>query len=214
MAPSRRRILQGFVQPILIVFTVWSVTDMFLHSGSGNMQVRSYTVFRYFTIDSNLLCAVSCVFSLLCLPRERTARIRKASMLLRYASTAAVTVTMMTVLLFLGFVYGYGAMFAGWSLWLHLIGPLLSILSFVLLESDGPDPERKHLIFAVLPVIVYGAVYLVMAVFIGSEKGGWPDFYAFNTGGRWYLSYLGMAAGTALIGVLLRGLRKLCWKEK
>ncbi len=207
----RHRFLAGIcVQLIFILFTVWSVADMFFSVGSGNMQVSRSVVFRYFTVDSNILCGVSCAFSvwfmIRALRREK-GDIPKAVMLFRFAGTSAVTVTMMTVLLFLGILYGYPAMFAGWNLWLHLLGPLLAILSFVWLERDGSVPEKKHLFLAALPVIMYGVVYLVMAVLIGRDKGGWPDFYGFNIGGRWYFSYLGMIAGTLLIGAVLRKLR-------
>ena len=190
------------VQTIIIVFTAWSICTMFFISGSGNMRVRRYTVFRYFTVDSNILCAISCVFSLIRALRGKTQS--KACMLFRYAGTAAVTVTMVTVLLFLGPVFGYASMFSRWNLWLHLLGPILAIVSFVWLERDGSFPEKKHLILSMLPVIVYGIVYLVMSVVIGAGNGGWQDFYGFNRSGKWYLSYIAMMAGTALIGVVLR----------
>lgn len=176
------------------------------------MRVNRTVIFRYFTVDSNILCAVSCVFSLIQALRGHK-NDGKAAMLFRYAGTAAVTVTMMTVLLFLGPLYGYDSMFSRWNLWLHLLGPLLAIVSFIWLERDGTFPEKKHLILSLLPVIVYGAVYLVMVVMIGKDRGGWPDFYGFNMGGRWYLSYAAMLAGTALIGVALRKLRSVQKKK-
>ena len=202
-----RSALASAVLLIIVVFTAWSVGSMFLYSGSGNMRVHRGVIFRYFTVDSNILCALSCAFAL---PARLFGRGKGAgaAMLLRYMGTASVTVTMLTVLFFLGILYGYPAMFEGWNLWLHGIGPLLSIVSFVWLERDGTAPEKKHLVLSLLPVIVYGGVYLVMAVVIGAAKGGWPDFYGFNMSGRWYLSYAGMLAGTALIGAALRMLRK------
>ena len=211
MPVNKRRLLAGIcIQLIFIFFTIWSVTDMFFSVGSGNMQVSRSVIFRYFTVDSNILCAISCGFSvwfmIQALRREKGG-IPKAVMLFRFAGTSAVTVTMMTVLLFLGILYGYPAMFAGWNLWLHLLGPLLAILSFVWLERDSSVPEKRDLFLAALPVIVYGGVYLAMVILIGRDRGGWPDFYGFNIGGRWYLSYLGMITGTLLIGAVLRKLR-------
>lgn len=204
MNKRTRLFLLTLVQLLIIVFTAWSVCSMFFVSGSGNMRVRRYMIFRYFTVDSNILCALSCVPMLF--PNLRR---NKAAMLLRYAGTAAVTVTMMTVLLFLGPLYGYPSMFSKWNLWLHLFGPLLAIASFIFLERDGPSPEKKHLIFAMLPVIVYSAVYLVMTVILGEDHGGWPDFYGFNMNGKWYLSYPVMIAATALIGWIIAKLRKI-----
>ena len=213
MSVKVKTVLLAAVLFAIIVFTVWSIGNMFLYTGSGNMRVNRFTVFRYFTVDSNSLCAVSCVFPFFRALRGKSGG-SKAAMLFRYAGTAAVTVTLMTVLLFLGPVYGYPAMFDGWNLWLHLILPVLSIVSFVLLERDGTYPEKKHLIYSLLPVIVYGTVYFVMVVLIGKEKGGWPDIYGFNAGGKWYLSYFAMAAGTALIGFALQKLRTVQRRKK
>ena len=206
MNEKKRFCLRIAAQLLFCVFTVWSVGSMFLFTGSGNMRVNRGVIFRYFTVDSNLLCAVSCVFSLIQSLRGRE-RWGKASMLFRYAGTAAVAVTLTTVLVFLGPLYGYPAMFANWNLWLHLLGPVLAILSFVLLERDGTFPEKKHLLLSLLPVVVYGAVYFAMVILLGEEKGGWPDFYGFNMGGRWYVSFAAMLAGTLLIGAALRKLR-------
>ena len=206
-----KRIKQGLlaaVQILIIVFTVWSVGTMFFVSGSGNMRVNRSVIFRYFTVDSNILCAAGCIFSLIQMLRGHQAE-SKTLMLFRYASTAAVTVTMMTVLLFLGPVYGYDAMFSRWNLWLHLLGPILAIVSFVWLERDEAVPEKKHLVLSMLPVIVYGIVYFVMVVLIGKDKDGWPDFYGVNRNGMWYLSYAVMLAGMALIDIVLRTLRTL-----
>ena len=206
MNERRKTLLSALAQLLLIVITAWSVASMFLFTGSGNMRVNRGVIFRYFTVDSNLLCAVSCIFGFIrTLAGKKKAG--KACMLFRYAGTAAVAVTMMTVLLFLGPVYGYASMFSGWNLWLHLLGPLLAIVSFVWLERDGAFPEKKHLILSTLPVILYGAVYFVLAVLMGKEKGGWPDFYGFNRNGKWYLSYAAMLTGTALIGIALRKMR-------
>lgn len=207
---GKKKILIIAVQLVLIAFTVWSVGYMFFFSGSGNMRENKAVIFRYFTVDSNILCAVSSGFALV---QALRGRISKGVMLLRYAGTAAVTVTLMTVLLFLGPLYGYPAMFANWNLWLHLLGPVLAILSFVWVERDGTGPEKKHLILALLPVIVYGAVYFVMVILVGKDNGGWPDFYGFNMGGRWYVSFLAMLAGTALIGFILMKLRNLGQKK-
>ena len=204
--------LRAAAQAILFAITALSVGWMYFFTGSGNMRVNNTVIFRYFTVDSNILCALSSAFLLIRMLRgHRTGG--KAAALFRYAGTAAVTVTMMTVLLFLGPVYGYGSMFSNWNLWLHLLGPLLAIVSFVWLERDETVIEKKHLILALLPVIVYGIVYYVMTVLLGEEKGGWPDFYGFNRNGKWYVSYLAMTAGTTLIGIALRKLRTLGRKK-
>ncbi len=196
---------------LIIIFTVWSVGDMYLHVGSGNMQVSRAVVFRYFTVDSNILSAVSVLLLLIWRLGGAPGRTKRTVpgwlTLLRYMGTVSVTVTLMTVLCFLGLLYGYASMFAGWNFYLHLAGPLLSIAAFIRFDPGEVLPG-KLIWTSLLPTAVYGAVYLYMAVVRGMENGGWPDFYGFNIGGRWMISLAAMLLATLLIGAVLWLARK------
>ena len=196
---------------LIIIFTVWSVGDMYLHAGSGNMQVSRAVVFRYFTVDSNILSAVSVLLLLIWRLGGAHGRTKRTVpgwlTLLRYMGTVSVTVTLMTVLCFLGLLYGYASMFAGWNFYLHLAGPLLSIAAFIRFDPGEVLPG-KLIWTSLLPTAVYGAVYLYMAVVRGMENGGWPDFYGFNIGGRWMISLAAMLLATLLIGAVLWLARK------
>lgn len=212
---KRRTFICICIQLAFTIITVYAACSMFFKAGTGNMQVRGPVIFRYFTVDSNLFCAVTMIVSAFLLfrrmsGREPSEKIVEAAMLFRYMGTVAVTVTMLTVMFFLVFLYGIKSMFGGWNFWLHLLGPVLAILSFVLLERDGGYPKKRQVLLSLLPVILYGAVYLVMVVVLGEENGGWPDFYGFNRTGKWYLSFIGMIIGTAIIGTVIRRLRFIC----
>ena len=153
-------------------------------------------VFRYFTTQSNVLCAVSCLLAALF---RLGGEVPQSLLLLRYAGTAAVTVTMLTVLLFLGpFVYGYEELFKGPDLYLHLICPAASIASFFL--WDKPDMAPEDMLLGVLPVALYGMLYLRHVIYTPEpSERHWEDFYGFNRHGKWPLSLLMMLAATALV---------------
>ncbi len=53
-----------------------------------------------------------------------------------------------------------------------------------------------------LPVVLYAPLYLYKILFAPENKK-WDDFYGFNTGGKWKISYVMMHLGTALICILL-----------
>ena len=110
------------------------------------------------------------------------------------------TVTILTVFLFLGPSQGgYGDLLRGENLYMHLIGPLLAILSFCLIEK-----QKKLLSTAltgVVPVLLYGAVYLYKVVYAPEERR-WEDFYGFNKGGKWLISFLAMIVGTLVVCVV------------
>lgn len=158
----------------------------------------SGVLFRYFTVLSNILCAVSsftvAVFRI-------TGILPEAILLFKYAGTAAVTVTMMTVLLFLGpIVYDYKSLLSGSDLWLHLICPLLAIVTYLI--WDKTDVPFWTVLFGVLPVLLYGILYLYRVVLVPEEKR-WDDFYSFNKDGKWPLAFAAMIAAASAISIVL-----------
>ena len=194
------------VNAAVFLMVAGAVISYFFMPGTGNMQVVGARCFVYFTIDSNILAAVACLLSI---PYDvRSARSGKDEFppFLRYfkfTGTAAVSVTFFTVMLFLGPTMGYDMMFVGNSFSLHLVCPFLCMIALPALE------QRKKVAFApalagLAPVVVYGAVYMTMVVFIGAARGGWVDFYGFNVGGKWYLSFVVMLIATLLLSLGLR----------
>ncbi|MBQ5995305.1 MAG: hypothetical protein IJL63_05575 [Clostridia bacterium] len=189
-----------------LILVAVSVIGFFVSTGSGNMQVAGAKCFMFFTIDSNVLAALAslfmCVFCLKHLKDGKT-DVPKWLSLFKFVGTTAVTVTLLTVIFFLGPTMGYGLMFAGSSLYLHLINPLLCIISYTCFEKSEKLP-LKYSLLGILPTAVYGAVYVAMVVFTGK----WPDFYGFNTGGFWYVSLPVMLAATYLFAFCLWQIHK------
>ncbi len=155
-------------------------------------------VLRYYTALSNLLCAAACLavaITRLC------GEVPPAVLILKYVGTAAVAVTFLTVMLFLGpFVYDYKFLLTGPDLWLHLVCPVLAIVSLLL--CDKPDAPFGVVFLGVLPVPLYGAMYLYRVILAPPEKR-WEDFYGFNRGGKWPLSLAIMVLGAFGISAVL-----------
>lgn len=180
---------------------IYSVGQFFLRSGDGNMQVIGSACFRYFTVDSNILAAI---VSLFVIPYDLRA-LKKGSAIIpawalrsKFVGTVAVTVTFLTVMCFLGPVQGFGMMFAGCNLHMHLTCPLLAILSYTCFEVGEPF-RRRDILLGVLPTLVYGTLYFFMVIVFSV----WPDFYGFNMGGHWPVSFITMVAGTYLLALVL-----------
>ena len=187
----------------LFVFaaTTLCVLGFFTRGGVGNMQAVGAKAFIYFTVDSNVLCALACLgMAVWELPhlRRRDAEIPRWLNVFKFVGTVAVSLTFCTVMLFLGQLYGYGPMLTGRNLYLHLLCPLAAIISFAALERSGPAPLRPCLL-GLLPVVVYGAVYFTCVILLKR----WNDFYGFNRGGRWPLSLVLMVLATLILCVLL-----------
>ena len=120
---------------------------------------------RYYTLLSNLFCALAALALGLALIGGDAPR---WIWLWKYIGTAAVTVTLLTVLVFLGPAMGYKALLSGRDLYLHLIGPLLAIVSFCFFERLYPLSLPLALT-GLVPVILYGLVYLYKVVLCPEE---------------------------------------------
>ena len=152
--------------------------------------------FRYFTTLSNLFCALT---ALLLLLYELFGAMPAWAVTLKYMGTVAVMVTFFTVFLFLfpasrsiEGLFGNGS-----EIIMHVVTPLLALLSFLCFENRGLSAWVIPL--GILPVLLYGWMYLQRVVL----QKDWPDFYGFDRDGKWKLSFSLMTVGTVAIAVLL-----------
>ena len=182
---------------IIVAFLVSWIYIAFLF-GNGFMTAGGIRSLRYFTILSNLVCAfaaLAVVFTL------RKNHLPYGIWLWKYIGTAAVTITLLTVVVFLGPTIGYGNVLAGRDFYLHIVCPFLAIISFCFLERQYTLTFYTSL-WGVVPVILYGILYLYKVI-LCREEARWEDFYGFNRNGNWQLSFAAMAGGAVLAGVLL-----------
>ena len=202
-AKERARARAGLlclVYGVLTGLTIWAEYCSYtfpLRDGGINGPL----IFRFFTNDSNILMAFTC---LLCLPRAlkslltgQPLRLGRALVLWRFVGTASISLTFWTVMLYLGPVIGYRYMFYHEDLFLHLVDPLLCLGAFIFLERE----ERLKggtLLLGTVPMLLYGLWYLREV-----KAGHWNDFYGFLSGPDWRFVYLGMALATLFLGWLL-----------
>lgn len=182
------------------IFAVTAVLTLRLFYQEGRWAVSNGTpAFRYFTVLSNEFCAVAAL--LMCL-----APTQSWVWLLKYVATVAVSVTMLTVLLFLGPNYGYKELLKGSDFFMHLLTPLLALVSFCVFEKRGLS--YRTAMIGVLPVLLYGVVYLYKVV-IAPEGKRWDDFYGFNKGGKWPIAFTAMILGALFVCLGLTALQNL-----
>lgn len=160
---------------------------------------RLKRAFRFFTVQSNTLCAFGAL--LMCVaPRS------EAAWLMKYLGTAAVTVTMLTVLFFLGPSYGYRDLLKRADLFMHLVTPILALISFCVYERRGLSLPLA--LSGLLPTVLYGGLY-IYKIFLAPPSRAWEDFYGFNRSGKWPLSLACMFLGTFLICLGLMAVQNL-----
>ena len=186
----------------IFLITLIIVVFIFFRKDHNWDLKRGRSALRFFTAQSNVMCAAAAL--MMCFfPQSR------AVWLLKYAGTAAVTVTMLTVFLFLAPNVGkdwVSVLLKKSDLFMHLITPLLALASFCFLEKRGMSFGTALL--GMLPVALYGPWYLYKILYAPAEKR-WDDFYGFNKGGKWPISFVMMAIGTFLISMGLMALQNL-----
>ena len=171
------------------------------------MPEKFRQAFRFFTCLSNILCSFSALVMLVAL---LAGFVPAWVWILKYTGTAAVTVTMLTVFLFLAPSVGkgwYDALLKRLSdMFMHLLTPLMALYSFCVLEKQGMS--FLQCLAGLLPVALYGPLYLYKILYAPEGKR-WDDFYAFNKTGKWPVSFAAMLTGTFLICMGIMALQNL-----
>ena len=168
-----------FLNTLIALLTLLIVVSFFRKDGQW-VPERGKFALRFFTTLSNILCAAACLLTALAM---NAGGVPEWIWTLKYIGTAAVTVTMLTVLLFLAPSFGKGALkvlLSGTDLFMHLITPLLAQVSFCVFERRGMTFCES--LWGLLPVLLYGPLYLYKILFAPPEKR-WDDFYGFNKHG-------------------------------
>lgn len=172
------------INMLIAVLVFFAVRYYFVRTGSGNMQVSGAVCFRYFTILSNVFCALAAlilvVFEYLYL--DYNIDIPRWVLVLKYISSVSVAITFTTCVVFLGPLLmsmgeSYFSLFSDNNLTLHLIVPVLSIASTILLEPNPLTIKKSY--YGLISIYLYSLVYCPLVL-----VGIWPDFYGFTFGGK------------------------------
>ena len=196
------RILNVFIA----LLTLLLVLSFFRKDGKWEPE-RGKFALRFFTTQSNILVAAASLLTALALSSEGT--IPRWIWTLKYIGTAAVTVTMLTVFLFLAPSIGKDwvkYLLTGSDIFMHLLTPLLALFTFCVFERQGMTFCES--LWGLLPVLLYGPLYLYKILFAPPEKR-WDDFYGFNKQGKWPVAFAAMVAGTFAICMGIMALQNL-----
>ena len=161
---------------------------------------KTKEAFRFFTQQSNAFCGAAAL--LMCIaPGAQWA------WTIKYVATVAVTVTMLTVFLFLGPSIGsYKPLLSGSVFFMHLLTPMMALVSFVFFEKRGMGFSTALL--GMLPVVLYGSWYLYKVV-LSPEDRRWKDFYGFNKNGKWPISFAAMMVGAFAVCMVFMVLQNI-----
>lgn len=205
---STQLIWSLILNALVVVLIFCSTVAFFRVGGQGNMKEGGKKALIYFTVDSNLLCALAClglcVWDAAALSRGGEALVPRWLDLFKFAGSVAVGVTFVTTLCYLLPVtkFDFKLLYAGWNFCLHALCPLAAMASWAFAERGLPLPFPWTLL-GLLPTALYALLYLWKVI----VKKTWKDFYHFNVGGLWYVTLLVMLLLSLAIGAGLWALR-------
>ena len=160
-------------------------------SGCESYEATGMPIFKFFTVQSNMLMGiVALIFAIkeIQLLKGKITQIPIQHYIAKMAATTAVGLTFLVVFAYLGPVSKGGllALLQNSNLFLHLIIPVVSILTFILFERTSII-KRKHTIYGLVSTVLY-AIYYVINLSFHIENGKVSpvyDWYKFVQNGIW-----------------------------
>ncbi|NJP41145.1 hypothetical protein HCH52_08780 [Oscillospiraceae bacterium HV4-5-C5C] len=202
--PSRRRLLLACCANLLLLSgEVIGVTLSWQRSG--------WQMLTFYTEDSNILSLLAALLMSVFLIRQlRTGRpLPACAVQLKFMSTCGLTLTFLVVVTILapamgGGLSGYRLMLLeGSMLFNHLLSPLLTLLTFLLLDP-GSLPSVWSVPLAIIPTLIYAAITLTLNI-TRQLDGPYPFLRVYQQ--AWWMSALWcllILGGAAVIAVFLR----------
>lgn len=201
---------------VVAVCVIIGVTMNLVTIYDENFDHMGIRTFCMFTVNSNILAGLS---MLLCLPytvdglRTGNYHLPDWVVVMMHITVSAVALTFLVSLFILAPVKGFYLIFSGSRFFLHGVCPVLSIVTFCCFINSHLVRYREAAL-ALIPVLLYGAVYVVMVVFIGEENGGWNDFYGFITRVPFWVSIIVILPAACGIALLLRLAHNACCRYR
>lgn len=192
------------VNGLLAAAVAVGTTMMFL-GGEGTLLSNGLDGLKYFTVLSNIFEGIASLLWLAFAARSADHAPPKAVEIVKYAAGVCVGLTFVTVMVFLGPLYGYPFMFMGANLFFHLLIPVAAMLEFVLMNTA--PMTLRHNLAATLPTLLYGTVYLINILLNGvGEYPDTNDWYGFVNWGLpvGIVIFAVISAAAFVIGLALR----------
>lgn len=211
-----RKLKTAFILNVCIfILEVFAILWMMSGINSGVLSSARLAMFRYFTVDSNILMGIFALIA--AIDQWRVLRGKKPDMsvacyVLKLVGTVGVMLTMLVTIFFLaptmGATYGVLSLFAYSNFFLHLLNPVLSIVTFLAFERT-----RKiafgHTFTGIIPLVIY-AIYYTAAALAHTQDG------VIARGYDWYgFFFLGVKSAFIVLPLIIAityGISVLLWR--
>ena len=193
---------------LIVLMTVVALLMMFFWR-YGKLLDNGWQGFKYFTVLSNVFGGGTALGWLLLTACGVKGKAVSVMELLKYSAAVCLGLTFLTVVVFLGPIYGYISMFVSANFFFHLMTPIAAMVDFVLMS--GRKISRKDCVMAMTPMFLYASFYLIYNLIMGRGEDPFQyDWYGFLLWG-WTVGVVILVcicAATLGISALLRYLNR------
>lgn len=176
----------NLINGIVILFSViWMFSGILIGSKNAALTSAHWAMFKYYTVDSNVIMGI--VAFILAVVEYKAYKEKKDSinplfLVLKLIGVVGVTLTMMVTVCFLAptFENGWYTCFNNSNFFLHLLNPLLSIVTFCFFERTE-SIKFKHTITGISSMVIYAIYYVANCAIHSSNNIIEPgyDWYGF-----------------------------------
>ena len=210
----KKHYLELISNMLIFLLVVAAVLWIFLNQNTKALAGGGIDVLKYFTVQSNILVGGASLMSFILLLRNKYTDLYK---LIKFVCVAAVTLTFVTVLVYLTPLMGFLLLVQDANSLLHIVIPVIAIIHLFLLESEFEKPNFVFTLYSMTPMFIYGIGYFINLIARNGYGDYRYDFYAFGKFGLGFgiLAFFLMMLLTYAIGVgLYFGYTKINIKPK
>ena len=213
-----RRLIISFIANILVFLLFVTGTIIMFTIGSGALASKGFTVFKYFTFQSNIFMgAVAFIYGYYqwLILRKKIDKIPHVLGVFNHIAVTAVGLTFIVVIVVLGPGYGYDKMYNNANLFFHALVPVVAIINYLFFEKEAKIRFIETL-YAMVPCILYGIVYFIVVVSQNAYGNLAIDFYNFGKDGPFIgaLYFLAIIAISYIFGLFLYYINQLVFKKR
>ena len=164
---NKREKLSIIFNCLIFIFTLFATISMIIgFKFMGQLEVlseRNFKSFKYFTVDSNVfagLVSLAYVIYKLTANGKKRSVMPRAFYILKLAAATGVTLTMMVTVFYLAPTSNGNFLhyFMNSNFFMHLITPLLCIISFIFFEVAEPQKLIMS-VPGIIPMLLYSFFY-------------------------------------------------------
>lgn len=154
----------------LFVLEVFAIGWMMSGLSGGVLSARKLATLKYFTVDSNILLGIAALIAAIDqrkVLRGEKGEVSLSTLILKLSGTFGGTLTMLVTIFFLGptlgRTYGFFSLFEKSNFFLHLVNPVLGIVTFLCFEKSFRIAFR-HTFTAIIPLVLYAVYYVIVTL--------------------------------------------------